>query len=54
MPFDGLTQGQVDEAVARINSRPRKCLGYLTPVEVLRNAVKSEEINFPTGVALLS
>jgi IS30 family transposase len=32
-PFDGLTQRQLDKIVAKINNRPRKVLGYLTPYE---------------------
>jgi IS30 family transposase len=33
-PFDTLTQKQLDKIVDRINNRPRKVLGYLTPYEV--------------------
>ena len=33
-PFDTLTQKQLDKIVAKINNRPRKVLGYLTPYEV--------------------
>lgn len=32
-----ITQAQVDEAVYRLNHRPRKCLGYRTPHEVFYN-----------------
>jgi IS30 family transposase len=34
VPFDTLTQRQVDRIVDKINNRPRKVLGYLTPYEV--------------------
>jgi IS30 family transposase len=34
VPFDTLTQKQLDKIVAKINNRPRKILGYLTPYEV--------------------
>jgi IS30 family transposase len=34
VPFDSLTQKQLDKIVAKINNRPRKVLGYLTPYEV--------------------
>jgi IS30 family transposase len=34
VPFDTLTQKQLDKIVAKINNRPRKVLGYLTPYEV--------------------
>jgi IS30 family transposase len=34
LPFDTLTQKQLNKIVARINNRPRKVLGYLTPYEV--------------------
>jgi IS30 family transposase len=33
VPFDTLTQKQLDKIVAKINNRPRKVLGYLTPYE---------------------
>ena len=38
MPLNGITDEQVRRAVSRINSRPSKCLGFNTPVEVLQNA----------------
>jgi IS30 family transposase len=34
VPFNTLTQKQLDKIVAKINNRPRKVLGYLTPYEV--------------------
>jgi IS30 family transposase len=34
IPFDTLTQKQLDKIVAKINNRPRKVLGYLTLYEV--------------------
>jgi IS30 family transposase len=34
VPFDTLTQRQLDKIVDKINHRPRKVLGYLTPYEV--------------------
>ncbi|MHB9296077.1 putative transposase, IS30 family [Pillotina sp. SPG140] len=34
IPFDTLTQKQLDIIVAKINNRPRKVLGYRTPYEV--------------------
>jgi IS30 family transposase len=34
IPFDTLTQKQLDKIVDKINNRPRKVLGYLTPYEV--------------------
>jgi IS30 family transposase len=33
IPFDTLTQKQLDKIVDKINNRPRKVLGYLTPYE---------------------
>jgi IS30 family transposase len=33
IPFDRLTQKQLDKIVDKINNRPRKVLGYLTPYE---------------------
>lgn len=32
--FDTLTQAELDIYVAKINNRPRKCLGFKTPLEV--------------------
>jgi len=43
MAFDRVTDEQVAKAVSLLNNRPRKCLGYRTPKEVL-----------PRGVALQS
>jgi IS30 family transposase len=34
IPFDTLTQKQLDKIVDKINNRPRKGLGCLTPYEV--------------------
>jgi IS30 family transposase len=34
IPFNTLTQKQLDKIVDKINNRPRKVLGYLTPYEV--------------------
>jgi IS30 family transposase len=34
IPFDTLTQKQLDKIVDKINNRPRKVLGCLTPYEV--------------------
>jgi IS30 family transposase len=34
IPFDTLTQKQLDTIVAKINNRPRKVLGYQAPYEV--------------------
>ena len=52
MPLDGITDEQVGRAVSRINHRPRKCLGFKTPVEVLQNAYDSGEITVSPSVAL--
>ncbi len=35
--FKDLTQEELDEIVAEINDRPRKCLGYNTPREVFES-----------------
>ena len=37
MVFSNLTQNDIDEAVLKINNRPRKSLGYKTPYEVFYN-----------------
>ena len=52
MPLDQVTDEQVRHAVSRINNRPRKCLGFKTPVEVLQNAYDSGEITVSPSVAL--
>lgn len=39
--FDNLTQEELDDIVAEINSRPRKCLNYKTPNEVYSKELKS-------------
>lgn len=38
--FKNLTQEELDAIVAEINNRPKKCLGYNTPVEVFNNYVE--------------
>ncbi len=35
--FHDVTQAQIQRATRRLNSRPRKCLGYRTPTEVFYN-----------------
>lgn len=42
-----VTQHQVDEAVHRLNHRPRKCLGYRTPHEVF-HGLEMRPIKLPT------
>jgi IS30 family transposase len=37
MSLDNLTQKELDTIERRLNHRPRKCLGYLTPHEVFNN-----------------
>lgn len=37
MRLDNLTQKELDTIERRLNHRPRKCLGYLTPHEVFNN-----------------
>ena len=32
--FSGITQDDLNKVVAKINNRPRRCLGYKTPNEV--------------------
>jgi hypothetical protein len=41
--FDTLTQKQLDKIVDKINNRPRKILGYLTPYEVFRRKIRTSE-----------
>jgi IS30 family transposase len=35
--FHDVTQAQIQRATRRLNSRPRKCLGFRTPTEVFHN-----------------
>lgn len=37
--FRNLPQEQLDSVVSLINNRPRKCLGYLSPIEFIRKSV---------------
>jgi len=52
MPLDQVTDEQVRRAVHRINNRPRKCLAFKTPIEVLQSAYDSGEITVSPSVAL--
>ena len=52
MPLDGISDEQVRRAVSRINNRPRKCLGFKTPVEVLQDDYDSGEFTVSPSVAL--
>lgn len=38
--FENLTQEELDDIVWEINNRPRKCLGFKTPQEVLESQLK--------------
>ena len=53
MELIGVTQKQFFDAVHKLNSRPRKCLGYKTPYEVFE---KLTGINQKTllGYALMT
>jgi IS30 family transposase len=37
--FSQVAEADLNRAVNRLNHRPRKCLGYRTPHEVLRDAL---------------
>jgi transposase, IS30 family len=43
-PFAGITQKELDKTVNRINNRPRKRLGYLTPTEVFIKNMKIKKL----------
>ncbi len=34
MPFDSITEEELQNVENKLNHRPRKCLGYMTPYEV--------------------
>lgn len=38
IPFDSMSKNDLQRIENKLNSRPRKCLGYKTPVEVLRKS----------------
>jgi len=42
--FDNLTQQELDDIVWEINNRPRKCLGYSTPHEILQQELKVKSV----------
>mgnify|MGYP001224300539 FL=1 len=44
-PFETLTQEEITAAVLKINQRPRKVLGYLTPEEVFFSGKEKPEIH---------
>ena len=48
MELVGVTRKQVFDAVHKLNSRPRKCLGYKTPYEVFQmlTGIKMEELAY--------
>jgi IS30 family transposase len=43
--FSQITDTKLDEVVARLNNRPRKCLGYRTPREVFTTALRGALAN---------
>ena len=53
MPLNNLTKEAVFKAVAEMNGRPRKCLGYKTPLEVFIEQAKQKENQILSG-ALMS
>lgn len=47
--FTKVTNREVGRATSRLNRRPRKCLGFRTPVEILRKELsKSKKVAFVT------
>ncbi len=53
MELIDVTKKEVYDAVHKLNSRPRKCLGYKTPYEVFEKltCISQEELN---GHALIT
>lgn len=45
--FDDLTQEELEDMVAELNNRPRKCLGFYTPKEVFLKELKSAGVAIP-------
>ncbi len=43
--FSRVSEDELNRAVKRINHRPRKCLGYRTPYEVMRDALSGALAN---------
>ena len=48
IPFDNITEHELQSVARKINNRPRKCLGYKTPFEVFSRACERR------GIALRS
>ena len=44
MPFDGLTQNQLDEVEVLLNSRPRKVLKYKSPIEAFDEMCRKSSV----------
>ena len=43
--FSQISEDELNRAVRRLNHRPRKCLGYRTPYEVMRDALSGALAN---------
>jgi len=46
IPFDSITEHELQSVARKLNNRPRKCLGYKTPFEVFSKSCEKR------GVAL--
>lgn len=44
VPFDKLTEHDLQRVARKLNNRPRKCLGYKTPIEVFRRSCEKRGI----------
>ncbi len=53
MPLNDVCVSAVNKAVDKLNSRPRKCLGYKTPYESFEELTGINVKNLP-GYALIS
>lgn len=42
--FDNIDDSEMQDVANKLNNRPRKCLGYKTPTEVLRKWVEKRDI----------
>ena len=43
--FDNIRDDEVNQIALKLNNRPHKCLGYQTPIEVLRKLAEIYKID---------
>lgn len=48
IPFDNVTENDLQKVINKINNQPRKCLGYKTPFEVFSKSCEKRVLHFVT------